>query len=648
MKMKLWHERARRLAALLFLITVPPAVTLVWLGASLLDQNRRLVAQQAIERRQAAAQTVINSLERALNDAEARIGAGPLLIGMVRLIVTSDGVSATPADRVLWLPATLPDTAANDPRFALAERREFGGRELEALAMYREIAASPDVRVAAAAWLDIARIHFQRQRWAEALDAYRRVATMPGATVAGAPADLQARRQICALLERLGKPAEAAREAASLAADLLSGRWQLDGPAWELTTADLSRWTSPRIAADPARATMSAAAEAVWTEERVHAGTPAREAIPIGSSFVTVLRQTSSRDVRLLLISQNVVERWLADATAGLAGRFAVSLARGDPKFLTSVPAAARARHLGAPATEDTRIGTAESGLPWALNVTAVPSSVSGPMVDWLIFAPSGLGAILLLIGGGAYMLWRVMRHELDVARLQTQFVAAVSHEFRTPLTSLRHATELLSESDDVPAARRRSFYAAMHQDTRRLQRLVESLLDVSRMQDRRKAYDFQPTDIAALVRQVVDEFRASAGERQLAITVNVPDGRSDRVRADSVALSNALWNLLDNAVKYSNAPADIQVSLHNNGAGVAIDVRDRGIGIAAAEQQAIFGRFVRGTRALELGISGTGLGLALVSHIVAAHAGEIRVQSEEGRGSTFTIWLSRDASAAV
>ena len=90
---------------------------------------------------------------------------------------------------------------------------------------------------------------------------------------------------------------------------------------------------------------------------------------------------------------------------------------------------------------------------------------------------------MLVLLAGGGYMLWRVTRQEMAVNRLQTEFVSAVSHEFRSPLTSLRHATELLSEHDDLPSERRRTFYRAMEHDTRRLQRLVESLLDFSRME---------------------------------------------------------------------------------------------------------------------------------------------------------------------
>jgi len=111
-------------------------------------------------------------------------------------------------------------------------------------------------------------------------------------------------------------------------------------------------------------------------------------------------------------------------------------------------------------------------------------------------------------------------------------------------------------------------------------------------------------------------------------------------VRADSTALTHALWNLLDNAVKYAPNASVVHVSVTPHPAGVAIGVRDEGLGIPADEQKEIFNRFVRGEQAAQLGIKGTGLGLAIVSHIVSAHGGTIELESKEGAGSTFRIVL--------
>jgi signal transduction histidine kinase len=180
--------------------------------------------------------------------------------------------------------------------------------------------------------------------------------------------------------------------------------------------------------------------------------------------------------------------------------------------------------------------------------------------------------------------------------------------------------------------------------DTRRLQRLVESLLDFSRMEAGRKAYDLRPLDAGTLVRDVVEEFRTSRRDSSDRIRLTDADSGLE-VRGDAAALSHALWNLLDNAVKYSAAEAPVDVMVRRSGDGVQIAVEDRGPGIPAAEQGEIFGRFVRGRHAVNGGVPGTGLGLALVSHVVAAHQGRVTCESREGTGSTFTIWLPTDAN---
>ncbi|MDQ3349880.1 MAG: HAMP domain-containing histidine kinase, partial [Acidobacteriota bacterium] len=242
--------------------------------------------------------------------------------------------------------------------------------------------------------------------------------------------------------------------------------------------------------------------------------------------------------------------------------------------------------------------------------------------------------------------LWHVLQRELAVARLQTDFVAAVSHEFRTPLTALRHVTELLEESDDLPPERRRSFYQALGRSTERLHRLVETLLDFSRMEGGRKPYDLRMLDAAALVAQVAADFERDVTSRGFAINVRV-DRVNTQIRADAEALTHALWNLLDNAVKYSPEGNAVDIAVHGHPSGLAISVLDRGLGIPAHERRDIFQRFVRGEQATRLGIKGTGLGLAMVSHVVQAHRGTLDVQSAEGAGSTFTIVLPAEPGAA-
>jgi signal transduction histidine kinase len=140
-------------------------------------------------------------------------------------------------------------------------------------------------------------------------------------------------------------------------------------------------------------------------------------------------------------------------------------------------------------------------------------------------------------------------------------------------------------------------------------------------------------------VAEVVDDFRAdpALGRHPLTISTN---GALPTVAVDREAFGRALWNLLDNAAKYSEADTPIEVSLGRDADRVLINVHDRGRGIAPEDQKRIFAKFVRGPEAATSGVKGTGVGLALIDHIVRGHGGEVRLVSELGRGSTFTIAL--------
>jgi signal transduction histidine kinase len=145
---------------------------------------------------------------------------------------------------------------------------------------------------------------------------------------------------------------------------------------------------------------------------------------------------------------------------------------------------------------------------------------------------------------------------------------------------------------------------------------------------------------VEAVVAGVVEDFRREVAPRGIAVDLHVGTPPDLQVRGDASALASAVWNLLDNAVKYSPERRNVRVSIDRRQDGVGISVRDEGLGIPPQEQRVIFGRFVRGERAMRMGIKGTGLGLAMVSHIVSVHDGSIELTSEENAGSTFTIVL--------
>jgi two-component system, OmpR family, phosphate regulon sensor histidine kinase PhoR len=197
----------------------------------------------------------------------------------------------------------------------------------------------------------------------------------------------------------------------------------------------------------------------------------------------------------------------------------------------------------------------------------------------------------------------------------------------------------LLNDDEEPPAAKRRVFYQAQARATERLERLVESLLDFGRMEAGARAYRMEPVDAGALVRDVVGDFSRDALPEGFHVALSPADDGAI-VAADPEAIARALRNLLENAVKYSGDAREITVDVAHGNGELAINVCDRGLGVPREEQRAIFNKFVRGSNSHRLGLKGTGIGLAMVFHIVRAHGGRVTVDSAPGQGSTFTIWL--------
>jgi two-component system phosphate regulon sensor histidine kinase PhoR len=614
------ETRSRRvLVGLLLAVVVPSALMLLWLGMVLLRQDRELLAQRLGELQQRASELALWSLERQLATADTATGAEG--DGLVRLRMHDGGVEATPADALLWWPGATPLPEAASAPFADAEALEFRGDAGGALSVYTRLARSPRRQLQAGAWLRLARVHRAASRWDAALLAYRRLEAVDDVAVAGAPAGLQARRAIVTLLGDAGRRDAQAAAAAALADVLLASRWRLDREAWELAWADVEAGGASVPQPDERRLASLAAAEA-W---RRAAALPSREAVPIDGSMVTLIRTRAEPHVVIVALPR-AIARWREAARREAGLESLQLLPRGVARDARQPPSA-------------TVIGAEASGLPW--NVVLAPvdqRAVVAQMATRRRLLLTGLAALFVLVGGSSYLLWRGVTRELAVARQKSDFVAAVSHEFRTPLTALGHLAELLEEDDDLLPARRRELYAALGRNTSRLRRLVESLLDFARLEAGRRPYNLRPLAPVALTRAVVDEFQREAARD---VTVEVDSSAVvATVLADEPALTNALWNLLDNAVKYSPATTPVRVNVHGSAAEVTIAIRDGGSGVPPAERRAIFERFVRGTRARELGVPGTGLGLALVTHIAAAHGGRVELDSEEGAGSTFRLVL--------
>jgi signal transduction histidine kinase len=184
-----------------------------------------------------------------------------------------------------------------------------------------------------------------------------------------------------------------------------------------------------------------------------------------------------------------------------------------------------------------------------------------------------------------------------------------------------------------------REYGEYIERESRRLSRLIENILDFSRIESGRKTYTFAPTDVRQVVEGVLQSFDVHLRHHGFTVRV-VADRPLPEVLADADALGQAVHNLLDNAVKFSGEAHEIEVTLTGGAGEVTIAVRDHGVGIPSDEQAKIFDRFHRVSTGLVHEVKGSGLGLSLVQHIVTVHGGRVTVESEPGRGSTFTLHL--------
>jgi two-component system sensor histidine kinase SenX3 len=223
------------------------------------------------------------------------------------------------------------------------------------------------------------------------------------------------------------------------------------------------------------------------------------------------------------------------------------------------------------------------------------------------------------------------------VEEVRRDFVANISHELKTPVGGIALLAEAIQDAKDDPQAVERFAERIQHESTR-LTRLVQDIVDLSRLQVADTLHEPHLVDIGAVVADATDRVRVRAEATGIAIEVSTdPDLR---VFGDADLLSTAVGNLISNAVNYSDPGTRVAVAARRRNDSVEVTVSDQGHGIPASEQERIFERFYRVDPARSRATGGTGLGLAIVKHVCATHGGDVSVWSEEGHGSTFTITL--------
>jgi signal transduction histidine kinase len=668
---------ATRLFAVFAVVTTTLAGALVWVSWRLIQQDRELERQRRQDRLGQVLDATAAGLLRRLSEREQQLvqlaSVPSEALGAAVATATQDlsddsaivvldehRAAVAPAGRIVFFPTAAAGPEAGGPVFATGESAEYRRHDLEAARdAYASIARSPSAAVRAGALLRLARVYRTMKMPERALAAYADLArvaessvasTTAGArregdgdatpTLGGAPVGLVARHATCQVLAENGRRDALRAAALALRTDLMAGRWRITRGQWAYYVDETRGWLGPgdaaNLAADGGSATaiaLSGALEQAW---RAGQTSPAAAAASArvdywregGRTWIVLSSRSAGRLVVLLAGPREVSGGWLGRHQALAGAGIALGMSDAAGEVVVPIPAGA---------VNPVVRTSVETGLPWTLHAAAVGPLPAAAAPRTLLLA--GIGALALLLAAGAFFIGRAITRELEVARMQSDFVAAVSHEFRTPLASVCHLSEMLVDGRVADEERRERLYRTLQRESERLKRLVEGLLDFARMDAGGRQYRLERVETTPFLRALGDEFAADAAVQEATVDVDIP-AELPVIQADQEALGRAIWNLLDNAVKYSPRGPRVRLEARSVATGVEVSVTDEGLGIPPDEQASIFQKFARGSAAATSGVKGTGLGLSMVRHIVEAHGGTIRVDSRPAEGSTFTIAL--------
>jgi signal transduction histidine kinase len=627
------------------------AVALGYLGWRLLAQEdalqRQQTQEQAQKRREQTADEILAGFLRRVAEAEAQLGQMGVSLPIpspasahpaVLVRFSKAGVDVQPAGQLLYYPVAPTPEPFDPALFAQTDKLEFQTNDLNAAASALTVLANgnqaPIVR--AQALLRLAAVERKQHRIDDALTVYTKLDVEKRMSLSQAPYGLVSRWARCELLVDANRKAEARDQASALVAALDAGEWVIDKETYLIYDTQARELADERAPSrSQVRLAVTQAVETAWNEwelfRRGGATSLRKRLHATGPAPVLAIVNANAERMVAFIYSGEALRHLVLDSPSTETAEFLLTLMDEDgrPLFASTAP------NTGADSS--TRSLSALE-LPWRLQVTAsinaAGSTFSAQRRNYLIAA---LVATFLLVVLACYAMARGAMREAAAGRLQSDFVSAVSHEFRSPLTTLGQLTELLAEGRIVEESRRRQYFSVLQRETARLHRLVEDLLDFGRIDAGRRQYQLEPVDFLELVRNGIDEYKSHANGRRIE---NFSESTEIIVDADREALRCVVRNLVENAVKYSPASSTVWVETGCERNQAVLRVRDEGIGIPAEEQSRIFEKFVRGEAAKKACVPGAGIGLAMVKEIVTMHHGAVGLDSEAGRGSTFMVRL--------
>ena len=303
-----------------------------------------------------------------------------------------------------------------------------------------------------------------------------------------------------------------------------------------------------------------------------------------------------------------------------------------------------RTRAAGAPPLENA-LGEAFPGLYVESSGKRALESVH----EGLLFG-IGMAALALVLGiavFGGYLLLRDVNRDVHIAEVRSQFVASVSHELKTPLTAIRMFAETLAMGRFRDERMKSEYLETIVNESERLARLVDNVLDFSKIEQGKKIYRLRPTRLEDVASSAVRALRFPLSQQGFHLHFEVEE-EIPQLQADADAIQQAILNLLTNAMKYSGDSREIDLRVAARNGDAVIEVVDHGFGLAPDEQKRVFEKFYRAPSHESRLIAGTGLGLTLVAHIATAHGGRVEVESAPGAGSTFCMFLPIGAKLSI
>ena len=272
---------------------------------------------------------------------------------------------------------------------------------------------------------------------------------------------------------------------------------------------------------------------------------------------------------------------------------------------------------------------------------------LKGKTIESLVKERSTTGLILVLLlvvilVSGVIIVFRNIRKEIELARIKSDFVSNVSHELRTPLALISMFAETLEMGRTKTEEKKNEYYSIISKEAGRLSKIVNKILSFSKIEAGKREYRFSNVNINKLTEDIFNSYQFHLQNNNFKFSFK-PDESISEIKADGEAISEAIINLLDNAIKYSTDKKDINITTGSEKNYVYVEVNDKGIGIKEENQKKIFDKFYRVTDGLVHNTKGTGLGLTLVKHILDAHRGEIKVKSKPSEGSTFRLSFPTD-----